>query len=518
MSQDTHGIIEAMCSYSSRKPVRMHMPGHKGRRAFPVDYAPHALSPRRAASLLDELRAIDMTESPGLDNLHYPSGCIRRTEERAEKLFGSARTYFLVNGATSGIQASLLAVKMALGGGSLVLPRNVHKSLVSAMAMSGLEPTFVWPEYEPRLGGYLPLDWARINDTLSGVDKDSASSPKAVFVINPTYSGFATNLSEIAAQVHAHGMALVVDEAHGTHFSNGEGLPPNALAAGADLVTHGAHKTTVAFTQTAFLHLGLSAPARFPGLELAAEEALRAVQTTSPSYILMASMEQAVEVLERDDGAWTDHGTRIAIELATRLSKIPGVSVAGYDEPLPAGLFHDPSKLLINLDGLSVGGPEAVRYLVQKCKVVPEMTGSRYILLLVSGAHGPKDVDVVEKAFKGLAERFPARSHDEAAACREAAATSSMLREVPRPVRAMSLRDAFLSVARPLPVEEALGKISADTVVIYPPGSPIVTPGERIDQDVVEYILRARRAGLNVLGRGVHGTEGELKVFCVDRS
>jgi arginine/lysine/ornithine decarboxylase len=288
------------------------------------------------------------------------------------------------------------------------------------------------------------------------------------------------------------------------------------LDRGGDFVIHGAHKTTVAFTQTAFLHLGREAEARFPGIELAVEEALRAVQTTSPSYILMASMEQAIEVLERDDGAWIDQGTKVALELANRLSKIPGISVAGYDRPLPAGLFHDPSKLLVNLN-LSIGGPAAVKYLVQKCKVVPEMTGPGYILLLVSGAHGLKDVDAVEKAFKELSDRY-AQSPDQSQSCREAAATVSRAREVPRPTRVMSLREAFLSRAKPLPVEETLGRISADTVVIYPPGSPIITPGERIDQDVVEYILHARKAGLNLLGRGVHGTEGELKVFCVDGS
>jgi len=515
MSRDSRSIIEAMCKYSARKPVRMHMPGHKGRRAFPVDYTPRSLTPRRASILLDQLRAIDMTESPGLDNLHYPSGCIRATEARAERLFGSARTYFLVNGATSGIQAALIATKMTLGGNRLILPRNVHKSLVSAMAMSGLEPLFVWPDFDPSLGGYLPLTWQRLKEALDSLPPGE-ERPRAVFTVDPTYSGFATDMSEIAREVHARGMALIVDEAHGTHFSNGEGLPPHALAAGADFVIHGAHKTTVAFTQTALLHLGLEAEKRFPGIELAVEEALRAVQTTSPSYILMASLEQAIEVLEREDGAWIDHGTKVATELAERLSRIPGISVAGFEQPLPPGLFHDPSKLLVNLN-LSINGPAAAKYLVQKCKVVPEMTGPGYILLLVSGAHGAADIDAVERAFKELSEKY-ARTPDQAQCCREAAATTTIAREVPRPKRVMALRDAFLSRARPLPIEEALGKISADTVVIYPPGSPIVTPGERIDQDVVEYILHARRAGLNLLGRGVHGTEGELKVFCVDAS
>jgi arginine/lysine/ornithine decarboxylase len=462
-----------------------------------------------------------MTESPGLDNLHYPTGCIRDTEARAERLFGSARTFFLVNGATSGVQASLLAVRMTLGPGTVVLPRNVHKSLVSAMGMSGLEPVFVWPEYEPRLGGYLPLDWPRVTEILTDLENRGEPAPKAVFVINPTYTGFARDLSGMAAGVHARGMALVVDEAHGTHFAVGKGLPPTVLRTGADLVTHGAHKTTVAYTQTAFLHVGPSAPERFPGLLAAAEEALRFVTSTSPSYILMASLEQAVQVLERDGGAWVDRGTRAATELALRLSRIPGLSVACYNNGgLPAGLMHDPSKVLINLGGLGVTGPDAAKFLVRKRGVVPEMAGPKYILLLVSGAHGPGDVDDVESAFRELAERYPRLQSAEPQAADNGANgdTAALQREVPHPTRVMTLREAFLSVARPVPVEEAAGRISADTVVIYPPGSPLITPGERIDRDVVEYILRARKAGLNVLGRGIRSDEGEMMVYCVASS
>jgi arginine/lysine/ornithine decarboxylase len=185
----------------------------------------------------------------------------------------------------------------------------------------------------------------------------------------------------------------------------------------------------------------VDAEKRFPGIELAVEEALRAVQTTSPSYILMASMEQAIEVLEREDGAWIDHGTKVAIELAKRLARIPGISVAGFDRPLPHGLFHDPSKLLVNLN-LSVNGPAAAKFLVQKCKVVPEMTGPGYILLLVSGAHGDADIDAVERAFKELSEKY-AKTGTEAQGAQEAA--PSKAREVPRPKRVMLVRDAFLS-------------------------------------------------------------------------
>ncbi len=520
MSEKKHSIIDAMCRYAARKPVRMHMPGHKGKKAFSSkpDVEP---TPQWANALLDELRAIDMTESPGLDNLHYPTGCIRETERRAENLYGSARTYMLVNGATSGVQASLLATRMTLGGGTVVLPRNVHKSMVTAMAMSGLEPVYVWPEYNPRLGGHLPLDADRVRKALeSGLSGGDQGSPKAVLVLNPTYSGFARNLTEIADLVHAYGALLIVDEAHGAHFGVGRGIQPSALECGADLVVHGAHKTTVAFTQTAFLHVGPETPERFPALLPAVEEALRAVQTTSPSYILMASLEQAIASLEKGGGAWVDNGVASALEMSRRLSKIPGLSVAGYDPsvPIPEGLSHDPGRVLVDLSGLGITGPEAAHYLVTEKNVDPEMTGPQFLLLIWTGADGQESLERVEAAFRDLSARFPKcdiGGERAAAASSEGADSSFLLKEAPRPAKVMSLREAFLSVSKPVPIKEAVGRVSADTVVIYPPGSPLITPGEVIDEHIVEYIVRAKEAGLNVLGRGVHGGNDPVNVYCV---
>lgn len=510
MSENDGGILEAICAYARRNPVRMHMPGHKGRKAFSVaEDNPVDDTPEWATKLLDQLRAIDVTEAPGLDNLHYPTGCIRNAERRAEEIFGSERTFFLVNGATSGIQSSLIATRMAFGPGSIVVPRNVHRSMVSAMMMSGLEPIFVWPEYRQDLGGYLPLDADRLKEALDAAESSGKDSkPRAVLVINPTYCGFARDLTDIANLCHSRGLPLLVDEAHGTHFAAGHGLPASALKCGADLVTHGAHKTTVAFTQTAFLHVGPSTSDRFPTLVSSVEEALRTVQTTSPSYILMSSIEEAVQVLGRDGGRWVDHGTQVSTELAERLSRVPGISVSGSN--LPPGLMHDPSRVLVNLGGLSVSGPEAAKHLVEDYGVVPEMSGPKHILLLLTGATTERDILAAEEAFRGLSRRFgqpDAARQDEVA---------QLTQEAPRPVRVMPLRQAFLSVSRPVPVEDAGGRISADTVVIYPPGSPLVTPGERIDRDIVEYLLEARKEGLNVLGRGIKAHQREMSIYCVE--
>ncbi len=513
MSRDKRTIIDAMCDYAQRKPVRMHMPGHKGKRVF-SDGPEVVPTPQWANSVLDELRAIDMTESPGLDNLHYPTGCIRETQRRAERLYGTARTYMLVNGATSGIQASLLAARMTLGAGRVVLPRNVHKSVVSAMAMSGLEPVYVCPEYNGDFGGYLPLDTDRIKRVLEQETFKNSDCPlRAVLILNPTYSGFSRDLTQIADLVHSYGALLIVDEAHGSHFSLGKDTPASALKSGADLVVHGCHKTTVAFTQTAFLHVGEGTPARFPALIASIEEALRTVQTTSPSYILLASLEQAVTSLEKDAGKWVDMGVSTARDISSRLSRIPGISVAGYDPnvPIPPGLTHDPGRILVNLSGLGITGPQAGKYLVSQKNVDPEMVGPNSILLIWTGADDLRSVDAVEAAFKDLAAAVKNQS---IASCADGKAPV-VLGEAPIPKKAMPLREAFLAVSEPVPIEKTLGRVSADTIVIYPPGSPLVTPGEVIDENVIQYILRAKEFGLNVLGRGVDERERPIEVYCV---
>ncbi len=518
MSEKKPSIMEAVCRYASSKLVRMHMPGHKGKRVFTADSGSgQEPTPEWAAGLLDDLRAIDMTESPGLDNLHYPTGCIRETERRAETLFRSARTFMLVNGATAGIQASLMATRMTMGPGKVILPRNVHKSVVTAMVMSGLEPAYVWPEYDGNFGGHLPLDAERVKEALQMEFRDSGScAPKAVVLLNPTYSGLARDVTQIADVVHSYGILLIVDEAHGTHFGIGKHSLPSALGCGADLVVHGAHKTTVAFTQTAFLHVGTSAVGRLPALVPAVEEALRAVQTTSPSYILMASLEQAIDTLEKGNGCWVDKGADAASRLGCRLSEIPGLSVAGYgvSAPVPAGLRLDPGRLLVHLGELGITGPEAARYLVTEKRIDPEMVGPESLLLIWTGADGQESFEAIESAFRDLAARFP-KDSVKPPLVKGKSDRSFLAEEAPRPTRVMSLRRAFLSVAEPVPVERASGRVSADTVVIYPPGSPLITPGERIDENIVQYILCAQDAGLNVLGRGICGKKGGTAVYCV---
>ncbi len=503
-------LLKALSDYASSKPIRMHMPGHKGRDTFPHV---SGLDPqlRWAWEVLDQARVLDVTECPGLDNLHYPKGCIRQVEERAKETFGSLCSYLLINGASCGIQASFMAVRMCLGEGKVILPRNTHKSAISAAVLSGLEPVWVWPEYEERYGGYLPLDSRRVTQAIKSISKDSkADEVRAVFAINPTYCGFARELTGLAEAAHSEGAMLIVDEAHGTHFGFHRMLPKSALKCGGDVVVHGAHKTGLSFTQTGLLHVGEGAEERFPGIVSSIEECLRTVQSTSPSYLLMASLEQAIDVLKENDAQWVKNGVDTALEITHRLQMIPGISVGEVDvsESSAHDLRHDPCRIFVDLRELGVSGPKAAEFLISKKAIYPEMVGPSYVVLIWTGADGQEEMDALVSGFEDLSSEF------------RMGANSPLhkycsLGESPRPNVCMGLREAFFSPAESIPLESSDGRISADTLITYPPGAPIIVPGEMFDSKIINYLLEANNMGLDVLGRGIRGGDYMLSVYCV---
>ncbi len=498
VDHDVNGIVDSLCKYVAQKPVRMHMPGHKGKPAGLGDVSVGNCMDV-ARQVLDGCRLFDVTECPGLDNLHYPSGCILRSEVKAQRIFGSLRTYFLVNGASCGVQASFLAARMVLGPGKVIVPRSTHKSAISAMVMSGFEPVWVWPQHYEDFGGYLPMAKDDVSEALRlnhySVDRGEV---KAIFDMNPTYCGFARNMSEMAEFAHSLGAMLIVDEAHGTHFGFDSRLPQSALKCGADIVIHGTHKTTTAFTQTGLLHISSGAQDRFPEIVSSVEEALRSVQSTSPSYLLLSSLEQAIDLLERDESVWVKRGIDLALGLAERLANLPYIKVPGHlGSAMPHGVFHDPSRVLVDLRELSITGPEAARYLAQERSIVCEMAGPSYLVMIVTGADGRREMELVADGFEDLSLLYAKRGN----LLQRSVMTT--LGAPPRPVKAQSVRESFLSESESVEIESSRGRVSADTIVIYPPGSPLIVPGEVISGEVTDYILKAREIGLNLVGRAM---------------
>jgi len=507
IDRNASGIIDALCQYAAEEPVRMHMPGHKGKPTSLGGVAPDP-DMQRVCRILDDCRLLDVTECPGLDNLHYPSGCILRSEEMAQRVFGSLRSYFLINGASCGVQASFLAARMMLGPGEVILPRNTHKSAISAMVMSGFEPMWVRPDYYEDFGGYLPISEDDLSEALkSNRCNSDEDQVKAVFVVNPTYCGFARDLTRIAEIAHSWGAMLIVDEAHGAHFGFNRMLPQSALKCGADIVIHGTHKTTTAFTQTGLLHIASGAQNRFPDIAPSVEESLRSVQSTSPSYLLMSSLEQAIDVLQQDESAWVRQSVDSALELTRRLEEVPFIGISGHNgqTKMPQGIFRDPSRILVDLRDLNITGPEAARYLASEKSIVCEMAGPSYLVMIVTGADGTQEIELVADAFGDLSRRFgkqPSQSGH---------GSLRGLGEPPRPEKVQGLRESFLSPSQLMEIGNSQGRISADTVVVYPPGSPLIVPGELISSEIIDYVLKARDAGLNLVGRAIQ----QQGVYCV---
>jgi arginine/lysine/ornithine decarboxylase len=520
MDKVADGIIQSIAYYIGQDPVRMHMPGHKGRlrrkqgegRPQGGDEAASHMS-GLVLDALDAVKPLDVTEVPGLDNLHYPSGPIKAVQDAMADTFGTAATYCLINGATAGILASLIAVRMTMGPGMVVVPRNAHRSIISGLILSGLEPLFVYPEYDSRFGGYLPL---KVSDVQAQLEKAASEGRRdmagegrlcGVVVVNPTFTGVCRDITEICEYADGLGVPVIVDEAHGTLFALSERLPRSAIEAGAALVVHGVHKTTEALTQTGLLHVTPKCVASFPALAVNVAEALRLVQSTSPSYILLASLERAIRSLKHDE-TWVESMIQSAHLIKGALSGFRGISVR-----VPQGAGWDPVKILVDVSGLGLSGPRVQELLWDEARVVPEMAGPDHVLLMVTGADTSDSVEKLVKAFRRISDGcLGLERPGSAGLCSEL-----LTREPPRAERAMPLSRAFYSGSKDYSLEESVGRVSCDTVMIYPPGSPVVVPGEKITAEIAGYLRAAVECGLQVLGRGYACGGEELRVFCLEQ-
>jgi arginine decarboxylase len=468
-------IMEAIRRYLAEDPVRMHMPGHKGGRGA-------------AQVLLDLLGEApfqaDLTEVPGLDDLHQAKGPIGQAQKLAAEAFGAAETFFLVNGASAGIHGALLA--LAAPGDKVFLPRHMHRSVFTALVLTGVEPVYLLPFYHRELAMPLAVpqdDWAAC--------WDRHSRGKIAFFVSPTYEGVASLDRKLIQQARAKGLITVVDEAHGPHFSFHPLLPSSALRCGADLVIHGSHKLLSAFTQAAMLHLNR-------GLDREKiREALRLLQTTSPSYLLLLSLDVARFQMAGQGEILLDELLEIAGQARREINRIKGFRCWGRELLSEAGVTGlDQTKLII--DGLELGfdGFSLAASLRRDYRVQVEMAAPYYILALLSIGDKRDKVDHLIRALRDLSGR------KETFAGKEFLPFDQLKAFVPTrlPELVVSPRESFFRPKRSLPLEEAVGAICGELLVPYPPGIPFLCPGERISEEMVERLQELRRLPINWQG------------------
>ncbi len=464
------------------------MPGHK-RRALPF---PNPYT-------------IDITEIDGFDNLHHAEGLIREAEERAAKLYGADRSYYLVNGSTCGLLAAICAA--ARRGDKVLAARNCHKAVYHAISMQGLAAEFLYPAItRGDLQGQI---------TAAQVEEALTKHPDIAVVIltSPTYEGIVSDVAAIAACCHAHGAALIVDEAHGAHFGFGAGFPENAVRLGADAVIMSLHKTLPSFTQTALLHcnggrIDTERVARYLGV----------YETSSPSYLFMAGMDACIDLI-REQGAELFAQYRRRLDAFYRdTADLAQLHVMRREDLCKEEAYDwDDSKLMIYAG--TMGGEALHQELLGHYHLQMEMVSADYVLGMTSLMDTDEGMRRLVTALHEIDEknRRMAELHETAEENRkteldgevpEAGFTARMYRENPR---RMQIYQALDLPYREVPFDEAVGKMAADYVYLYPPGIPLIVPGEIITEEFIRHIRECRERKLNVEGQG-NLAPGRIKI------
>jgi len=481
-------IFETLAGYTRTGIYGFHTPGHKGGRFTAAEIV--EMVGRSGLTL-------DLPAMTATDNTFHPSGCIRDAQALAAELFGAAATFYLTAGSTLGVAAALLAA--APQGRTVALPRNIHRSVVAGLVLSGALPRFVPHEVLPECGA-LGVTPARLAAAL-----DSDPRPAAVLLTRPSYYGVAGDLAELVAVCHQRQVPLIVDEAHGAHlhFLPGSGAlsvgregkeppcagPQPALVAGADLVVQSCHKTLGSLVGSAQLHVGhgsLVEPERV-------QEALNLLQTTSPSFLLLASLDVMRRWLWREGRELFAEAVSEASRVEDQIDQIPGMRVFRTEgNPRLTGHRRDPLRLVVDVSGTGRSGYEVERYLRTEHRVEDEMADWFNVVYVLSPRDDPAARERLVAGLKELSEnRGPISS---CGGSREVLPDASLLQPAIPPL-AMPPRAAALSAKRAVPLAGAAGRTCGEMIMFYPPGIPLLMPGELVTQETIEVCRQLRAAG-----------------------
>lgn len=476
-SQDT--LLEKLEAYGKSDFYPFHMPGHK-RREIPFSSEGSFPNPY----------AIDITEIDGFDNLHHAEGILKKSMEQAAKIYGAEKTYYLVNGSTCGILSAVCGITE--NGGKILMARNCHKSAYHALILNRLSVEYVYPDFLESFG---------INGGIRAEDVKhflSEHEVQAVLVVSPTYEGVVSDIQSIAEVSHSFGVPLIVDEAHGAHFSFGDGsgkFPESALKKGADVVIQSLHKTLPSFTQTAILHVQGNLVDRRK-----IERYLGIFQSSSPSYIFMAGLEQCLRYMETDGRQeMTRYGKRMEKFYEDiqplRILKVLGRKIISE----PSVYDWDMSKIVISTMGTGGFSGEALGQLLRKkYHLEMEMCAPDYVVAMTSLMDTEEGLERLSKALLEIDRELTGSRLSRLSGA--SAGVFQSRNTLPQTISKMIIAEALETQGRPLKLSESVGMISKEFVYLYPPGIPLLAPGELITENILEKIGEYQAAGLSVQG------------------
>jgi arginine decarboxylase len=477
LDQNQTPLLDTLKVCAERPHAPFYTPGHK--RGV-------GISPKIADVFGKTVFCKDLPELTELDNLFAPAGVIQQAQELAAEVFGAAQTWFLVNGSTCGIEAAILATCNT--GDKIILPRNVHSSAIAGLILSGAIPIFVNPEYDS------VLDIAH-SITPNAVAAALFKHPdaKAVIMVYPTYYGVCGDVQAIAQITHQYNIPLIVDEAHGAHFAFHPQLPTPALQAGADLSVQSIHKTLGAITQASMLHI--------QGERINRDrlnKALQLVQSTSPSYLLLASLDAARQQMALYGKQLMSRTLQLAEEARTRITQISGLSI--LQSPLqgelggsPGFISLDQARLTVTVSGLGITGFTAEEILDQQFGVTAEFATLQHLTFIISLGNTQEDIEHLVQALTKLTEMITS-SPSLLSYKAEGQEIWDDVFSVGASVH-ISPREAFFAATETLPISKTIGRICAETVCPYPPGIPVLMPGEMITKPALEYLQQIQAMG-----------------------
>lgn len=485
-------LYDKLKRYGNSDYYGFHMPGHKRNLDMLEGMSPYRL---------------DITEIEGFDDLHHPQGILKESQERAARVYHAEETHFLINGSTVGILSAVLGITRR--GDGILVARNCHKSVYHAIYMNELNPVYLYPGFDKK---------TQLNTEISVQDVKEALNEypqiRAVVIVSPTYDGVVSDVAAIASAAHEKGVPVIVDEAHGAHFGFHSYFPDNSNVKGADIVIHSLHKTLPSLTQTALLHMNG---------ELADRERVREylhmLQSSSPSYVLMGGIDCCIRLLEKERTELFEPYVRYLKEMRERFSWLQSLRLLEAEE-------YDRSKVLISGGNTGLTGKDLYRLFLENYHLQMEMTAGTYVLAMTSVGDTKEGMERFERAVCEIDHRGEAVCGETVCKGNDGHADMGRLPRLPRIYTSFEIQrmsemekgsgsrernsETTGNCVKTVPWERSEGLVSLEYAYLYPPGSPMIVPGEQITQELIRELMNYRALGFRIEGLK---TEGQIEVW-----
>ena len=457
-------IYEFITDHLERDTVSFHMPGHKGSHLY-----------RRFGyhEFLERMMDYDITEIAGADNLFQTEGIIKGVQDHYAKLYDCKKSYLLINGSSGGNIAAILA--SVNKGKQLIMARNCHKSVFNALTLGGIRPVYAYPEMIEEYGISGAISPSEIEHLI--LENPAA---EAVMITSPNYYGVCSDIKTIAGISHKYGKVLIVDEAHGAHLHFSDMLPPSAIQSGADLVINSTHKTLASFTQSAALLYNTHLVDQY-----LLEDKLQCIQSTSPSYVLMTSMDISADLMENHGHLLMNEWTQNLTDFYERISRIPGVQTMGKMDGL------DFTKINLSMGELGITGSQLDKILLEDYNIYIELFTGDWIMAMTGIGNTKNDYDRFANALEDISRKRRASGL-------EIHRTEHKSDSLTPPIQAEMFE--IPAMKKRVKLTDSKGLICGSSIIPYPPGIPLICPGERIEADAIAYVQAMREMGEKVIG------------------